>query len=373
MRYLLEPFALIGRKFFDPRIAQLNLEIQSKIDRSANHVEYRLSELSSAEAAAIRDENSVLRSHVEALVRTLQSTNELVADQFETMDRRFEKTDHRIETVDKRLNDITQIHSSLQAELVAIRQFTDRSLSYPYPTEVQGMSSGLAEALNFADGHKGYASQSNLWFNPALSLRYSDGSVELSNVNERIVETTFVLAEAVARTPKGGRILDLGCAESLIAYELASFGFEVVGVDLNEYPLEHPNLRTIASSLETIEDDDLRNFDTIVCLSAIEHFGLGAYGEDPNEDRADIEALGRLSALSGPDTALILTTPFGEPSVTEFQRVYDSDGLDELLGAWDVVERRFATQDDASWTIQSGPETSSDGHNVAMVVASTKE
>jgi SAM-dependent methyltransferase len=289
------------------------------------------------------------------------------------LDHRIEIVDHRIEIVDERLDDITKIHSSLQAELVAIRQFTDRSLAYPYATDVEGISSGLAEALNFAHGHSGYASQSNLWFNPALSLRYSESAVELSNVNERIVETTFVLAEAVARTPQGGRILDLGCGESLIAYELASFGFDVVGVDLNDYPLEHPNLKTITSSLETIEDDELRDFDTIVCLSAIEHFGLGAYGEDPTEGRADIEALERLAALSGSDTSLILTTPFGEPSVTEFQRVYDSKGLEELLAAWDVTERRFATQSDVSWTVESDPNTSSNGHGVAMVVASRKE
>jgi hypothetical protein len=366
MRYLLEPFALIGRKFFDPRIAQLNLEIQSKIDRSANHVEYRLSELSSAEAAAIRDENSVLRSHIKAVGQSLRSTGDAVAD-------RFEIVDHRMETLDKRLADITETHGSLQAELATIRDFTDRSLAYPYPTDVEGISAGMAEALNFADGHKGYASQSNLWFNPALSLRYSDGSVELSNVNERIVETTFVLAEAVARTPQGGRILDLGCSESLIAYELASFGFDVVGVDLNEYPLKHPNLRTITSSLETIEDDELRDFDTIVCLSAIEHFGLGAYGEDPNEGRADIEALERLADLSGSDTSLILTTPFGEPLVSEFQRVYDEPGLEELLDAWHVLERRFAKQTEDSWTIESEANVSPDGHNVVLVVASTKE
>jgi SAM-dependent methyltransferase len=238
---------------------------------------------------------------------------------------------------------------------------------------VDEISSGLAEALNFAYGHRGYASQSDLWFNPALSLRYSESGVELADVNERIVETTFVLAEALARTPQRGRILDLGCGESLIAYELASFGFEVVGVDLNDYPLEHPNLKTITSALEDIGDDQLIDFDTIVCLSAIEHFGLGAYGENPNEGRADIAALERLSALSGSDTSLILTTPYGEPSVTELQRVYDSQGLEDLLAAWNVTESRFAVQRDLSWTVESEPGTSSNGHSVAMVVASPRE
>lgn len=287
------------------------------------------------------------------------------------MEDRLGSVDLRLGTVDARLSDITQIHSSLQTELVGIRKYTDHWLAFSYPSDVKGLSPGLANALNFAAGHQGYASQSDLWFNPALSLRYSESAVELYQVNERIVETTFVLAEAVARTPTGGRILDLGCGESLIAYQLASFGFDVVGVDLNEYPLEHPNLQTIATSLESIDDADLEDFDTIVCLSAIEHFGLGAYGEDPNDDRADIEALERLATLSRPGTSLILTTPFGKPSVTEFQRVYDSTGLEELLAAWDTIEHRIATKDDINWTVGAETTTSSNGHSVALVVAAS--
>jgi len=328
-------------------------------------VEYRLSELSLAEAAAIRDQNSVLRTHVRSLEELTQSLVSAVSE----FEGRFETVNVHLGTVDARLDDLTKIQASIQREIVGVRKYTDHWLSFSYPEDVSGISPGLAEALNFSTGHQGYAAQNSLWFNPALSLRYSESSVELQSVNERIVETTFVLAEAIARTPKGGRILDLGCGESLIAYELASFGFDVVGVDLNDYPLTHPNLRTIASSLETIDDDDLRGFDTIVCLSAIEHFGLGAYGEDPNDGRTDIEALERLAALSQPDTALILTTPFGEPSVTEFQRVYDSQGLEDLLAAWKVGNRRYANQTGAGWTVETEVKTASDGHSVALVIA----
>jgi SAM-dependent methyltransferase len=279
----------------------------------------------------------------------------------------------RLGTVDARLNDITEIQASVQTELAGIRQYTDHWLSFTYPEEVEGISAGLADALNFSSGHRGYAAQSSLWFNPALSLRYSEGSVKLFNVNERIVETTFVLAEAVARTPRGGKILDLGCGESLVAYELASYGFEVVGVDLNEYPLHHPNLRTIASPLEAVAEDDLRGFDTIVCLSAIEHFGLGAYGDDPREGRADIETLEGLAALSEPGTSLILTTPFGEASVTELQRVYDSSGLGELLDAWNLVDQRFAHRTDDHWVVEPDPRDPSNGHSVALVIATPKK
>ena len=359
MRFLLEPFAMIGRKFFDPRIAQLNLEVQSKIAASAQHVEYRLSELSAAESAALRDQNSVLRSHIRSLDESQQALLELVG--------------LRVGTVDARLDDLTKIQTSIQTELVGIRRYTDDWLSFSYPEVVQGVSPGLAEALNFSSGHLGYAAQSSLWFNPALSLRYSESSVEVHSVNERIVETTFCLAEAVARTPQAGKILDLGCDESLLSYELASYGFDVVGIDLNEYPLSHPNLRTVAAALENVSDDELGDFDTIVCLSAIEHFGLGAYGEDPTEHRADIEALTRLADLSGSGTTLVLTTPFGEASVTEQQRVYDEDGLDDLLGAWDIVEQRYAHKLDDHWIVEAQPRDDVDDHSVAMVIATLRK
>jgi len=329
----------------------------------------------------------VLRSQLRTLEEALNSIVEAIGDgrveslarldsvdlSLGTVDARLDSVDLSLGTVDARLNDITEIQASVQTELVGVRQYTDHWLSFSYPKDVEGISAGLAEALNFSSGHRGYASQSNLWFNPALSLRYSESSVQLQDVNERIVEATFVLAQAVALTPQGGKILDLGCDESLIAYELASYGFEVVGVDLNDYPLSHPNLRTLASPAEAIDDDDLRGFDTIVCLSAIEHFGLGAYGEEPTDSRADIEALQRLAALSHPETSLILTTPFGEASVTKQQRVYDSDGLGELLDAWNVTDQRFAHRTNGHWIVEPDPRDKSDGHSVALVIATPKK
>lgn len=40
---------------------------------------------------------------------------------------------------------------------------------------------------------------------------------------------------------ESGRMLDVGCCGSKLPIELASLGYEVYGIDVNDYPLTHPN------------------------------------------------------------------------------------------------------------------------------------
>ena len=57
--------------------------------------------------------------------------------------------------------------------------------------------------------------------------------------NERVVEYAFVIERL--GNPKGKRILDFGCTESMLPISLASLGGTVVGADLRDYEYEHPN------------------------------------------------------------------------------------------------------------------------------------
>jgi len=62
-------------------------------------------------------------------------------------------------------------------------------------------------------------------------------------VNERIIEYPFIFQNLNLR--KGSKILDFGCWESKLSIELASLGFKVIGVDLNNYEFSHPNFKFI--------------------------------------------------------------------------------------------------------------------------------
>jgi len=198
------------------------------------------------------------------------------------------------------------------------------------------LSAGVAGALNWAEGPDGYAAQAGVWFNPPVPVEHVARGAGVLLVNERIVEQPWVFAR-VGAAPQ--RILDLGGAESTVALSLATLGHDVTVVDPRGYPVAHPNLTVAAVRLE--EHAPSAPYDVAVALSAVEHFGLGHYagGEGSQDDRA---ALARLRELVRPGGRLVLTVPFAaHASADDFQRVYDSAGLEALLTGW-VVEQRLA-------------------------------
>ncbi len=197
----------------------------------------------------------------------------------------------------------------------------------------------LGRFLNWAEGHEGYAAQAELWFNPPIALDHRPGGVAPRSVSERIVEPPFVFA-ALAELEPPARLLDLGGGESTVALSLAALGHDVTVVDPRGYPLAHPRLSPAACRLDEL-DPALGGFDGAVALSAVEHFGLGHYGADAG-GRLDLAALADLRRRLRPDGVLALTVPFGEPSVDDFERVYDAAGLDELLAGWRVERARAA-------------------------------
>ena len=58
----------------------------------------------------------------------------------------------------------------------------------------------------------------------------------------------------------------------------------------------------------------------------------------------------RIRELTRPDGVLVLTTAVGRPSVGELGRVYDREGLDQLLEGWDVADLTLVQRrDDTTW------------------------
>src|SRR5207248_5226784 len=102
-------------------------------------------------------------------------------------------------------------------------------------------------------------------------------------------------------------ILDVGAAESLVALSLAMLGYEVTALDLRPYSFEHPRLCSVNAAVEEWKHEN-ESFDAVVCLSTIEHVGLGAYGEDAKDGRADLDAMKRMRELVKPRGLLVLTT-----------------------------------------------------------------
>jgi hypothetical protein len=234
------------------------------------------------------------------------------------------------------------------------------------PADLDAASSAF---LYYATGHRGFAAQAGLWVNHPVQIAHEPGTVRFDNVNERIVEAPFVFG-AVAALPAGARVLDVGGTESTVALSLASLGYSVTVIDPRGYPFAHPSLRVVTTTLETW-DEPPASYDAIVCLSTIEHIGLGAYNNPRLPGDADRAAMNHLRSLARPGAILALTVPFGHRSQDDFQRTYDRPALEALLGDWHVTSMAIAEQQTPQvWAPVGIDEPVGASRRVALVIAS---
>lgn len=226
-----------------------------------------------------------------------------------------------------------------------------------------------AEVANYTNSHNGWSAQAGLWFNPPLSIAHAAGGVSLSHVNERIAEIPFVFRQ-LAGLPAGARVVDIGSTESTVALSLATLGYQVTAVDPRPYPLSHAQLTSFQGPIADFTAD--APFDAVILLSSIEHFGIGAYELD-DEDDADLAAMDRVWELSHAGTRLILTTPFGNAPTTRLERTYGPERLERLLRGWKIEEQSYLSRvSDTEWRWHAEAEEL-EGSHVVLVSATRLE
>ena len=237
------------------------------------------------------------------------------------------------------------------------------------PHSVEEIDDNTARVLNYASSHEGFAAQANLWFNPSLLVSYSPQRVELRWVNERIVEVPYAF-RALSRVQPHAKVLDVGATESTVCLSLATLGYDVTAVDPRPNPLSHERLRVVVVPIGQWEHEE--EFDAVLCLSTIEHIGMAAYDQEASKQRLDLEAMKRIGKLTRPDGVLVLTTAVGRKSVREGGRVYNREGLDELLNGWDVADLTLVQRRDATkWVTVDEPieNLEPEAETVAMITA----
>jgi Caenorhabditis protein of unknown function, DUF268 len=269
--------------------------------------------------------------------------------------------------------EMRNVQDSLEALQERIGALTDRDYAERMQRVVElpldELDGTVANLLNQAGGHRGFAAQAGLWFNPPVTVEFHEGAVRIGDVNERIVEVPWAFS-ALARLDGGARILEIGSAESTFALSVASLGHRVTALDLHPLPYSHPNLESIVARFEDWEAPS-EPFDAVFLISTIEHFGLGAYGEHAAGNDADRKTIERVGTLLGAEGFLVLTTPYGSPQLNDLERVYDEAGLSALLDGWMVLERSIVAQVDSDrWVpLDDGEVVPGEGRAVAMVVA----
>lgn len=164
----------------------------------------------------------------------------------------------------------------------------------------------------------------------------------------------------------GTKILDMGFSDHYKFTEvLSKLGLEVYGVDITEKDVKGiVPIYCLAWELPLW----LKDFDTIIANSFLEHMGLKCYGqpEFPGATQATMEAFKRVLKPSG---RLLIQVPYGkEPTLVkaggeDFYRVFTSKSLYPLLEGFEIEEKLYLARASPGWieVSESVAETAQQG------------
>lgn len=361
-RRLAKRIGLPIRAYFNPRFES----VQTRLGEVERNLSHHLYEYTGPLLAAVQDTHRLTESvhdKVQGFAVSFEGFQESTGEIASVLGRALDNLTNEAHTIQRSVGDIARqtdrTHEAWVAALPDLARRLDdlpeRLASTLAPPDVDVLTTDRAEVLSREVTGTGHASRAGLWFNPPVWVRYGPEGAFLNGVNERIVELPYVL-RALANLPTGAKILDIGATESTLALSLASLGYAVTAIDPRPYPLSHPNLQVVVGAVETWNAPE--GYDAIVCLSTLEHIGIGAYGSSPSED-ADLRAAQRMRALASPGARLVLTAPYGrEPSASAHQRVYDDARLAQVLLGWHIEDRVIASRvDSVTWRVQQNGDS----------------
>jgi SAM-dependent methyltransferase len=249
-----------------------------------------------------------------------------------------------IEQVEQRVKSLEEVALTLRHTVETLEKSLLARINQEPERDVDTLEAGILARVNRELGWQGKIAEAGLWFNPPVIVHLDKKGPQVAGITERILEHIYVHTH-LPRPP--ARLLDLGCSESTNAIEMASLGFEVVGVDLRCLPLSHPNFTMVQANLADMPFED-ESFDVAVALSTIEHVGLGWYTEE-ERGSSDEQVIAEVLRLLKPGGRFIVTTPFGRRTVTPVHRIYDRARLDQMLHGFRVVDKGYGIRDGDAW------------------------
>ena len=325
--------------------------VARSLEQSSNAIQHNYQQIRQLHGQVSRVEGLKPQVHrTSEQIERMSERLDRVSEQVDRVSERLDKTSEQLARTSEQLDRITEQHSSeSDATRARLAGFEER---------LNAAEQWSRKILRTSDSHLGVRAQAGLWFNPPIAVEYDEQDQALwTGTTERVVERTWIARQLSAFLP-GARLLDVGCDESTLALELASNGYEVTAIDVRPYPLRHPNLTVVQGD---ICDSGLPSdfFDGVISLSTIEHIGLGAYGDSRSDLLAT--ALSEIRRLLKPRGKFLITAPFGRSTITELHRVFDSEGLREVLAGFEIETLEFGRKLDGKTWISPVPEQAVNG------------
>lgn len=249
----------------------------------------------------------------------------------------IEQVEYRVRTLEATE---AALHRDVQTLAKALLSRGDQESS----RQIDSLEEGFLLRVNRELGWQGKIGQAGLWFDPPVHVQLDREGPRIAGVSERILEQIFVHTH-LPRPP--ARLLAFGCGGSTNAIEMASLGFQVVGVDPRPFPLHHPNFTMIRTHLAALPFED-ESFDGAVAVSTLARLG----SDRPAEERgaADEQAADEILRVLKRGGRFLATVPFGQGSGRPAQRLYDRARLDRLLHGFHIVERGYGVRDGDTWS-----------------------
>jgi len=154
------------------------------------------------------------------------------------------------------------------------------------------------------------------------------------------------LANCLARTDvTKDVIVDMGGGNSYSTVVSMLFRFpdvQIFSVDVMNHPrASRYNVHYIRGDCMNTNLPD-QSADIVTIISTLEHVGLGRWG-DPLDVNGDINAMREAFRILKPGGHVVLTIPYGYPTVVyNLHRVYDSGRVDILTEGFEVIQAEYS-------------------------------
>lgn len=198
---------------------------------------------------------------------------------------------------------------------------------------LRGLPAFVKDTFSFASARKKNKNFSKFTFYPILSDRYSSAGVGKGHYFH---QDLWVAQNIFANNPV--KHVDIGSRlDGFVAHVAAYRQIEVF--DIRPYPeAAHNNIKFVQADLTLLDERYINYCDSLSCLHALEHFGLGRYG-DPIDANGYVKGFNNMHQMLKPGGLFYFSVPIG-PQRVDFnaQRVFSISYLLSLFsGKYSVV------------------------------------